>query len=474
MSTPRVNAGDISTSITVIRGGRTLKSGNGESNLVEFLRAWEIYESIEQGTVEATFMFEDSAGISNIFTGSELIRFVVNGSVINRTYNLRSYNVHSRQRINQTTDTFAINCCSDEFVKNECSNVFGMSDKIFKETEASSIVKKLIKQSSFLGSSKKIFAEESLNKHQFIATNWRPLDTIYWIANRSVRKKKSGGSFQNGFTFYENALGYNFKSIDGMIDDINEQTVKKKTDKNKGTARLYEYLYAPKKLDDGSNDQFKIDTITFPEERNFLMGLRHGSWSGFSMGIDPVDLAQSKMGGVSKDMPLASDDYNISNTWKQMSHLGGKKAVNPVSRVGADYKTLIEAPKRMRYTIIPNQVFDVKKNVVQQTVDNIGTFITGEQPKPGNTYGELVELQSYQFLRIESMKNTQLQISVPGNLDLYAGSGVSVTIPTTEKSGDKIETDKRFSGRYMIVTLAHKGTPDTMSTEMLLMKDTVL
>ena len=457
MSTPRVNAGDISTSITVIRGGRTLKSSNGESNLVEFLRAWEIYESIEQGTVEATFMFEDSAGISNIFTGSELIRFVVNGSVINRTYNLRSYNVHSRQRINQTTDTFAINCCSDEFVKNECSNVFGMSDKIFKETEASSIVKKLIKQSSFLGSSKKIFAEESLNKHQFIATNWRPLDTIYWIANRSVRKKKSGGSFQNGFTFYENALGYNFKSIDGMIDDINLQTVKKKTDKTKGTARLYEYLYAPKKLDDGSNDQFKIDTFTFPEERNFLMGLRHGAWSGFSMGIDPVDLAQSKMGGVSADLPLYSDPYNISATWKQMSHLGGKKAVNPVSRVGADYKTLIEAPKRMRYTIIPAQNFDDKKN-----------------ENTSNTYAELVELQSYQFLRIESMKNTQLQISVPGNLDLYAGSGVSVTLPTTEKSGDKIETDKRFSGRYMIVTLAHKGTPDTMSTEMLLMKDTVL
>ena len=241
-----------------------------------------------------------------------------------------------------------------------------------------------------------------------------------------------------------------------MIDDINEQTVKKKTDKNKGTARLYEYLYAPKKLDDGSNDQFKIDTITFPEERNFLMGLRHGAWSGFSMGIDPVDLAQSKMGGVSTDLPLYSDPYDVSKTWKKMSHLGGKKAVNPVSRVGEDYKTLIEAPKRMRYTIIPNQNIDGKKGGA------------------GKNYSELVELQSYQFLRIESMKNTQLQISVPGNLDLYAGSGVSVTIPTTEKSGDKIETDKRFSGRYMIVTLAHKGTPDTMSTEMLLMKDTVL
>jgi len=456
MSTPRVNAGDISTSLTVIRDGKTLESGKGLSNLVEFLRGWEIYESIEQGTVEATFMFEDSAGISNIFTGSEVIRFVVNGSVVKRTYNLRSYNVHSRQRINQTTDTFAINCCSDEFVINESGNVFGRSDTIFKETEASSIVKKLIKETGFLGSSKKIFAEESLNKHQFVATNWRPLDTIYWIANRSVRKKQSGGGYQNGFTFYENALGYHFKSIDGMIDDINSQTIKKKTDKTKGTARLYEYLYAPKKLDDGSNDQFKIDTITFPEERNFLIGLRHGTWSGFSMGIDPVDIVKSKMGGVSADLPVSSEPYDISKTWKQMSHLGKKGSVNPASRISEDYKTLIEAPKRMRYTIIPNQNIDPKDGA------------------PTQNYSELVDLQSYQFMRIESMKNTQLQITVPGNLDLYAGSGVSVTIPTTQKSGDKIETDKRFSGRYMIVTLAHKGTPDTMSTEMLLMKDTVL
>ena len=83
-------------------------------------------------------------------------------------------------------------------------------------------------------------------------------------------------------------------------------------------------------------------------------------------------------------------------------------------------------------------------------------------------------MQAYAWLRQESLKNTQLQISVPGNLDLYAVSGVSVTMPTTEKSGDKIKTDKRFSGRYMIVTIAHKGTPDTMSSEMLLMKDAIL
>ena len=86
---PRVNAGDISTTLKVRRGGKKLENKQKQDDLVQFLRAWEIYESVEAGTVEATFMFEDSAGISNIFTGSELITFTVKGSVLTRTYNLR-------------------------------------------------------------------------------------------------------------------------------------------------------------------------------------------------------------------------------------------------------------------------------------------------------------------------------------------------------------------------------------------------
>ena len=325
MSVERVNAGDISVNISVFREGRQLKSSDGGYNLVAFLRAWEVYESIESGTIEATFYFEDTAGISNIFTGSEEIKFVVNGSVIKRTYILRSYNINSRQRIKQTTEVFVVNCCSDEFVKNEVTNVFGNSSIIFENNEASGIVKQLVTNNSYLGSRKKIFAEETLTKHAFVACNWRPMDTIYWVANRSVRKKKSGGDFQNGFTFYENSLGYHFKSLDNMIDLINEQEPTKKTDFNKGTSRLYEYIYSPKKTDDGANDQFKIDTIVFPEERNFLMGLRHGAWTGFSMGIDPVDVTNSKMGGESADLPLDKYTYKTTEMWKTMSHLGGRK-----------------------------------------------------------------------------------------------------------------------------------------------------
>lgn len=464
MSIGRQVAGDCSISISLIRDGEVLKSDDGGQNLVGFLRGWELYESIESGTIEGTFIFEDSAGISNVFSGSELIKFQVRGTIATRTYHLRSYNISSRSKTGQTTDVFIIQACSDEYIINEASNIFGNSEKIFKKTESSAIVKDIVRQTKYLGSGKKLFAEESLNKHQFIAPNWRPMDAIYWIAQRSIRKKKTGGGFQNGFTFFENAFGYHFKSIDGMIEDINKQDVETKTNETTGVARLYKYVYSIKKIDGGAGDQFKIDSVSFPEERNFLMGLRHGAWSGYSVGFDPVTVNQSRWGGESSELSADMYKYKVSASWKSMSHLGGKNAVNPMSRLDNEFKNIVDNPKRVRYSILPNQIFDKK------WYNNIPGLGKNSQ----KNYEALVELQAYQWMRMETMKNTRVQVVVPGNLDLYGGYGIHITLPSTEKTGSKTKMDKRFSGRYMIVTISHKGTPDNFSSEMLLMKDGVI
>jgi hypothetical protein len=104
--------------------------------------------------------------------------------------------------------------------------------------------------------------------------------------------------------------------------------------------------------------------------------------------------------------------------------------------------------------MLPNQIFDPKyKN------------------QPQKNYEELVELQAYQWMRIESLKNVKLQITIPGNLDLYVGSGINIIMPTTQKSGEKPKIDERYSGRYMIASLTHSTTGAKLVTELLLMKD---
>lgn len=43
------------------------------------------------------------------------------------------------------------------------------------------------------------------------------------------------------------------------------------------------------------------------------MGLRHGTWTGFSMGFDPVNIANSAMGGEGPDLALAKTYIKLQN-----------------------------------------------------------------------------------------------------------------------------------------------------------------
>ena len=83
---------------------------------------------------------------------------------------------------------------STEFMKNETVNVFGSSEVIFDgRTKSEEIVESLM--TKFLAS-KRVFTEETVSKQSFIIPNWRPLDTVYWVAQRSIRKSSMGNQLE--------------------------------------------------------------------------------------------------------------------------------------------------------------------------------------------------------------------------------------------------------------------------------------
>ena len=459
MTIERSNPGDIELSVQVFRDGQKLETKSGEYEIREFVQQLEIFESVTSATIEMQLTMNDSAGLIGAMTGSELFRVQIQGTVLDRTYSMRCYNIESRSRTNQDSDTYILNLCSDEFLKNEAVNVFGKKNVVFKDkTETSQIVKKILQDKKYMQTRKKVFAEETLNKHQFVIPNWRPFDTLYWMAERSVRKAQSG-TIQNGFAFYENSIGYHFKSLDKMIEDINKMSEDQDTDFNTGTTKLYDYLQSPKGAEspeNASTDQFKITTLTFPEEKNFLMGLRHGTWSGYSVGFDPANMSQSKW-GASKDMQVDAYQYSMNELWSKMAHLKDSGNNNPIKNMDKGTQQLLDFPKRVRYAILPNQNFDPKY-----------------QSNPQKNYEQIVELQAYQWMRIESLKTIQVQVTVPGNLDLYVGSGVKITMASTRKQGQKPERDERYSGRYLIASLTQSIKGNSMTTEMLLMKDSTV
>ena len=454
MTIRRNETGDVEVKVNVFRNGQKLQSSEGSDDIYDFITGIEIFESITSSTIEVKLLFNDGSGFIGAMTGSELFRIIISGTILDRVYYVRAYDIESRTRLDKA-DAFIVNCASDEFFQNEISNVFGNSQVIFDSTSSSEIVEKLLKTDNrYIKTRKKIYIEESTNKQQFIASNWRPFDCIYWLSQRSVRKARKGGTLQNGFLFWESGLGYNFKSIDKMIDKVNDQS-ESDTNFSTGESKLYTYTYYPKSSGTTESDQFRIETVVFPEERDFLTGLRHGAWAGFSMGFDPVTVTQSKM-GLSTDMSVDAYRYSINHIWPKMSHLNESRSVNPLTQLDDNIKQIVEYPRRTRYNILSNQIFDPK------FVDN-----------PQKNYEELVELQSYQWMRIESLKNIKLMIKFPGNLDLYAGNGINVILPATYKRNSTTDMDRKYSGRYVIGGLTHKITGTNMTTEALLLKDSI-
>ena len=54
------------------------------------------------------------------------------------------------------------------------------------------------------------------------------------------------------------------------------------------------------------------------------------------------------------------------------------------------------------------------------------------------------------------MKNLKLKIAVPGNLDLYVGGAIDISLPSRycKRRQDFIDTlNDRYSGRYIITKL---------------------
>ena len=450
----RSEAGDVEVTVNVFRNGNKLQSSEGADDIYDFITGIEIYESITSSTIEVKLLFNDGSGFIGAMTGSEQFRIMIRGTIIDRVYYVRAYDIEARTRLDKA-DSFIVNCASDEFLQNEITNVFGNSQVVFDSTSSSEIVEQILKTDQrYIRTQKKIYIEESTNKQQFIATNWRPFDCIYWLTQRSVRKARKGGTLQNGFLFWENGLGFNFKSIDKMIDNVNNQT---ESDSNftTGDTKLYTYVYSTKSSGSDGADQFKLETIVFPEERDFLTGLRNGAWAGFSIGFEPVTVTQSKM-GLSTDMKVNAYRYGINAIWPKMSHLNESKSVNPLSQLDSSIKNIVDYPRRTRYTALSNQIFDPKF-----------------QDNPQKNYEELVELQAYQWMRIESLKNIKLMVKFPGNLDVYAGHGINIVIPATYKRNNSTDIDRKYSGRYVIGGLTHKIVGTTMSTEALLLKDSI-
>ena len=168
-------------------------------------------------------------------------------------------------------------------------------------------VKKLLNDSTALGTDKNLESDEAANSYSFVGNLKHPIETIQWLCPKTQASKDSFG-----FLFYETFDGYNFKSIKSLLEQD-----------------PIEYKQSNKAL--GTN--LMILDSNLDETNDIGMNLKTGMYANRTI---YVDIESQTL----KEVDFKIDDLNIENRPK----LGNKLDETPtrlmlkISDVGVSQK----------------------------------------------------------------------------------------------------------------------------------------
>jgi len=375
-----------------------------------------LYESIFSSALQATLLIED-IGQNLISTlpiiGQERVEIKISSGSKNYRLNFYIYRIDGRT-MSEKSQTYVMNCVSLEGLRNENYRVCERVDGI----RAEELIEEKLKADGF--TPKKFVYDETKEPFDMYVPNWRMFDLFQWLCKRSVPLHKKDSV---GFLFYETFDGFNFRSIDALFDEPQYPD----------DSTVYKYFQGNQKSPDKGNDEeskYRIMNYASPKMFDLYDDLRRGAFSHDSIYLD-INRR------VYRTFRTTADDF-----WKDSSHLGKMK---PYVSGGGDTPT--QLLKRSSRTIYRPSVLGKFNATITEIIDKSGTK---DWIDPVNKNFEK------SFYRYYFLEYSQLDVAVPGDLEVRSGNVINVSIPTTIKSRDrKVKEDTRFSGKYCVTAVKH-------------------
>ena len=326
-------------------------------------------------------------------------------------------------------ESFTLHLVSREAITNETVRV---GKKFNVDTSISDSVENIL--TNYLRTTKIGTIDKSSNKYGFIGNLRKPFTVLVWLASKAV--PQSSGSATAGFLFYQTQDGFQFRSVDGLIEQP------PRTDVNNNRV-VYTYNQVNQAYDDSNNkvnNDFNILNYYVEKNQNLIEKLKLGTYASHRMFFNPLDFSFSK-----------PEDglFKLENYAGKTNNLGSQIKLPPLSD-GSDL-TLGDVPTR-----IITAVYDIG------TMDpSVSTEINSDQ----------TQYQSQSLMRYNILFTQTLSIIVPSNTNLRAGDIIECQFPKITQSDAK-EYDTETSGLYMIKELCHHFDANRSYTSMKLVRDT--
>ena len=270
-------------------------------------------------------------------------------------------------------------------------------------------VKQLLKtDTKGIQTSKNLESDEAANSYAFVGNLKRPLDTIQWLCPKSQSSTKNFG-----FLFFETLDGYNFKSIEKLLD---QDSVR--------------YTHTDRPME-GS---FKIMQNNLNQTNDIGMNLRLGMYANRTTYVD-------------------IENQNVDIVDFDITQLDLKKPVKLLDGIE-------KHPTRLMLR-----------------VNDYGVSQKGSKKEDTVPESELAVYQNKSYIRNNVLFSQSLQISIPINPDLRAGNVIDVRLPVKKgdgSSGESEQGDEKSndpSGRYLISELRHLLGGGKSETQLTLIRD---
>jgi len=324
--------------------------------------------------------------------------------------------------VSQTeSESFTLHLISREAITNETSRV---SRKFSSSSTIDNSIKAILEE--YLKTKKIGTIDKTSNSYGFIGNLKKPFTTLIWLASKAVPAESGANA---GFFFYQTKDGFQFRSIDSLINQE-----KKATYTNNQGVESYD------SDNKAVNNDFSILNYTTTKNENLIEKLRLGAFSSQRMFFDP-----------NKFTFTGEQQGSFGQTqYKKKTKTLGRKLDLPKISPGSD-KTLGDIPSR-----IFTQILDV------------GTL----EPKPSKeTNSNPMEYQAQSLMRYNTLFTQVLDVTIPSNTNLRAGDVIECIFPKNTQASTK-ESDPEISGLYIIKELCHHFDSDNSYTSLKLIRDT--
>lgn len=379
-----------------------------------------IYEDLYKPFVTGTILVTDTQGVipKTPITGEEYLEIEIDTPGADDPYEKKFaiYRVDGRTSspTGNTMQQYVLHFCSLEAQKNAKTTVsMGFAGKLLSDM-VTTVYDQYLKVEDDLD------VEPTLLPQQIVIPNWKPARFMMYCAARAQSAKYPTGA---DYAFWQDRDGFHFRSLQSLIDEIEPK-------KDSEQREMIRWKPANTSDNDPGLAMHAMEEFRFPEAVDSLARMMDGTLASRIISFDPIQ------GGVKVIDSLAQD---------------------LISQI----KTL-EAPNLPFSAAHAGQLADPQANIRLFVSD------ASEQFK-----SNMEEFRPLQVMQSALMRNSLIDITLPGNSARRIGHVVKLDMPVFEPTAvEGKEPDRFVSGNAMIMAINHSFTKSEFKQHIQLAKDT--